>query len=160
MRLRIVVASEGEAFFYDTARFGPPLEPAGHWVDPKARLHDRDFNSDRPGRVFDHAASGGRRGSVAHHSTGGENRPRKREAALFARQLATQLSQERLLNRFDSLLLVAGPPFLGVLRKACPKSLQAAIVAEIPKNLVHERESVLHAHLQRSALRPWAGERP
>jgi protein required for attachment to host cells len=154
MRVRIVVADQSEARFYDIERPGAPLVLAGRITDPNAHLHDRDFKSDRPGRVFDHAPSGGRRGAVGHHSTGGERTPRVREALLFARRIAAELEQARLKDRFDRVILAAGPPFLGVLRESLTKVFHSRVAAEIPKDLVHAAESDLRAHLPREVFRP------
>ena len=73
MHLRVVVTDQSEARFYDTSSVNGPLQGAGILTDPKAHLHERDLVSDRPGRVFDHAAPAARRrGSVPRHATGGE----------------------------------------------------------------------------------------
>src|SRR5207302_2106517 len=102
MRVRIVVADQSEARFYDTEGLHGPLQPAGQLSDPKARLHDRDLESDRPGRVFDHAPlAAGRRGAVGHHGTEGERSPRKHEAVNLARQIADQLEAARREGQFD-----------------------------------------------------------
>ncbi len=149
MRTRLVIAGESEARFYDVENYDAPLALAAKLTDPKAHLHDRDFKSDRPGRVYDHASSGGRRGATAHHATGGERRPRKHEAVLFARQIAAELERARRDNRFDRVILAAGPPFLGVLRAALQKVFHSELAAEVPKDLVHEPEIQLRAHLRR-----------
>lgn len=148
MRIRIVVASQAEATFYDLLRIEDKLQIAGRLSDPLAHLHDRDFKSDRPGRVFDHAPlTGGRRGATAHHGTGGERRPRKHEAVLFAQKIATELEQARRNDRFDRLILMAEPGFLGVLRKALPASLDSVVIAEVAKDLARQPESAVRAHL-------------
>lgn len=148
MRVRVVVADESEARFYDTDGPGAPLRLAGRVMDPAAHLHDRDLKSDRPGRVFDRApAADARRGAVAHHSTGGESSPRKHEAQRFARQIVQELSQARQADRFDRLVIVAGPPFLGLLRAALPKSMRTSVLAEVTKDLVHQGDGVLREHL-------------
>jgi protein required for attachment to host cells len=153
MRTRIVVADQSEARFYDTEGFAAPLRLAGRLVDPAARLHDRDFKSDRPGRVFDHApAPTGRRGSVAHHATGGERRPRKHEAAIFARRIADELEKARREKSFDKVILMASPAFLGLLRAALPDALRAAITATVAKDLVHQPEKHVRAHLSELTL--------
>ena len=148
MRIRVVVASEAEAAFYDlSSRLGAP-RLIGRLSDPLARLHDRDFKSDRPGRVFDHAApAGGRRGAVAHHATGGERRPRRQEATLFARTIAEQLEQARVRDEFDRLVVMAGPGFLGLLRGALPEALRAQVAAEIRKDLVHEKPAAMGTYI-------------
>lgn len=161
MRIRLVVADQSEARFYDlSARRASPA-PAGarlqlieQLADPKAHLHDRDFSSDRPGRVFDHApAPAKRRGATGHHSTGGERRPRKHEAAVFAQQIAGVLERARRADEFDRLLIMAAPAFLGLLRKALPPSVRATVAAEIRKDLVHESPEALQAHVSADVLR-------
>jgi len=150
--LRILVADEAEARCYETAAIGAPLRLVDRTLDPQARLHDRDLKSDRPGRVFDHAAQmAGRRGSVARHSTGGESSPRKHAAGVFARHIVTRLEAAHRCGDFARLIVVAGPPFLGTLRAALPLSLRSLIVMEVPKDLVHEDEASLVAHLLAAA---------
>jgi protein required for attachment to host cells len=148
MPTRIVLADQAEARFYDVERIDEPLRLAGRLTDANAHLHDRDFKSDRPGRVFDHAAtSGHRRGSVAHHATGGERTPRRHEAELFARQIARELAQAQQDQRFERLVLVAAPQFLGILRSVLPKAVSARVVREVPKDLLHEPENTVREHL-------------
>jgi len=155
MRVRVVVADESEARFYDSASPDGALRLAGRLTDPAARLHDRDFKSDRPGRVFDHApVPGRRRGAVAHHGTGGERRPRKHEAARFAHEIAGELDRARREDRFDRLVVMAGPPFLGALRAALPEPVRARVMAEVPKDLVHQADSAVREALQRAASSP------
>lgn len=154
MKLRIVVADEANARFYDLERrmdLQPGrgiLQVSGSLADPAAHLHDRDFNSDRPGRKDDHAAlSGGRRGATAHHGVGGGQRPRQREAALFAQQIATRLEEDRARGAPEHLVLVAEPRFLGLLREALPAAMRQLVTEEIHKDLVHEPAEHLQAHL-------------
>jgi len=152
MRTRILVADQSEARFYDLQR-GTPMQIAGRITDADARLHNRDLKSDRPGRVFDRAAGpGARRGTVGHHATGGENTPRKHAAVLFARRIAAELERARRDKKFDRLIVMAGPPFLGVLRAALPAALRKVTVAEVGKDLVHQTESVVRAHLPTAAF--------
>lgn len=153
MRIRIVVASQAEATFYDLERIEDKLKLGGRLTDPSAHLHDRDFKSDRPGRVFDHAPlTAGRRGATGHHGTGSERRPRKHEAVLFAQKITTELEQAQREDRFDRLIVMAEPGFLGVLRKALTPSLTSAVVAEVPKDLAQQPESAVRAHLPPEAF--------
>ena len=148
MSTRVVVTDQSAARFYALDGARGRLRLIRTLSDPKARLHDRDFKSDRPGRVFDHAsAPGKRRGATAHHATGGERRPRQHEAQLFARQIAQELETAHQEKRYDRLILMCGPAFLGVLRAALSKAASAAVVAEVPKDLIHEPESAVLAHL-------------
>jgi protein required for attachment to host cells len=135
---RVVVASQGEASLFDV---GPAavVTSAGRLQDAKARLHDRDFSSDRPGRVFDRAPPAGRRGAGAHHATNGERSPHRHQAVRFARRIASVLDQGRRQNQFHQIVVVAEPRFLGVLREAMPAPLRRMIVSQVRKDLAHRR---------------------
>lgn len=148
MRIRIAVASRAEVTFYDMQHIGDELQIAGQLTDPLAHMHDRDFKSDRPGRKSDRAPlTGGRRGSTAHHGIGAEQHPRKHEATIFAKRIATELEQARQADRFDRLIVMAEPSFLGVLRQALPTALDSTVVAEVPKDLSYRPVSAVLAHL-------------
>lgn len=148
MRVRIVVADQSEADIYELEQRDIPPQLVQRLEDPDARLHDRDLKSDRPGRVFDHAAAaGGRRGAVGHHATGGERSPRKVEARRFARRIAEALDEARSENRYDRLVVIAPPAFLGLLREEMPAAVRAMLSAEVGKDLVHEPPEVLNGYL-------------
>lgn len=147
MRVRVVVADRAEVRFYDLEHPDSKLQLVGQMTDPEAHLRDRDYKSDRPGRVFDHAPSGARRGAVAHHGTDGERKPRKHEAELFARRIVDELERAQRQHRFDRLVLMAAPEFLGDLREVMPKPLSEAIAVEIRKDLVHQDELAIRQHL-------------
>ena len=153
MRVRILIADQAEADFYDATSAEALPTFAGGIGDPAAHLHDRDFNSDRPGRVFDHAsAARGRRGATAHHATNAERSPRKHEAEVFARRVAKLLEEAHREGAFDRLVVIAPPAFLGKLREALPEPLRAITAAEVPKNLVHQSPLRVLAHLPREVF--------
>jgi len=148
MRVRIVVADQSEADFYQLEQRDMPPQFVQRLEDADAHLHDRDLKSDRPGRVFDHAAAaGGRRGAVGHHATGGERSPRKIEARRFARRVTDALDEERRTGRYDRLVIMAPPVFLGLLREEMPAAVHELLSAEIGKDLVHEPPEALNEYL-------------
>ncbi|HUN25754.1 MAG TPA: host attachment protein [Steroidobacteraceae bacterium] len=148
MRIRIVVADQAEACFYDIAGAEDALQPVGRLTDPEAHLHNRDLTSDRPGRVFDHSPmAAGRRGATAHHGVGGERSPRKHEAELFARHIAADLEKAQATQQFDRLVIMAAPAFLGLLRAALPHSVRSRVAAEVPKDLAHQPPTAVREHL-------------
>ncbi len=75
MRIRIVVADQSEARFYDAEQRDTRRRSVGALTDPLAHRHDRDFKSDRPGRVYDHAPD---RGGTKPSSSPAESPPRSR----------------------------------------------------------------------------------
>jgi len=148
-RIRIVVADQAEAIFYDTPSLQAQPKEVAHISDPLAHQHDRDFSSDRPGRSYE---------SVGHarHAIERENDPRWQEAVRFARRISCRLDDALRKGEFDELIVVAGPPFLGLMRKEMSRPTRERVVHEIRKDLVHSPVESLRRHLPASAaeLRP------
>ncbi len=99
MSIRIVVADEASALFYDFAHrselrhLSSPLHISEQLSDPAAHLHERDLVTDRPGRKCDRAPlQGGRRGATAHHATGGESHARAHQTRQFVQRIAAALT--------------------------------------------------------------------
>jgi protein required for attachment to host cells len=139
-KYRILVADQAEAIFYDSATLRGAPKEVGRISDPLARLHDREFETERPGRS--HESMGATR-----HSIQGEETPRRTEAVRFARRIARRLDDARRKDEFDHLVVVAGPPFLGLVRQALSGPTRARVAREIPKDLVHSAPEVLARRL-------------
>jgi protein required for attachment to host cells len=148
-RIRIVVADQAEAIFYDTPSLQAQPKEVAHISDPLAHQHDRDFSSDRPGRSYE--SVGGQR-----HAIEREEDPRQREAVRFAKRISRRLDEARRKGEYDELIVVAGPPFLGLMRKELSRPTRERVVHEIRKDLVHSPVESLRRHLPESAaeLRP------
>lgn len=139
-KYRILVADQAEAIFYDAATLtGVPTE-VGRISDPLARLHDRDLTTDRPGRSYE--SVGGTRHSIRREET-----PRRTEAVRFARRIARRLDDARRKDEFDQLVVVAGPPFLGLVRQQLSRPTRARVAREIRKDLVHSAPGILARQL-------------
>jgi protein required for attachment to host cells len=148
-RIRIVVADQAEAIFYDAPSLRARPQEVGRISDPVAHLHDRDLMSDRPGRSYE--SVGG-----ARHAIERENDPRSREAIRFAKRIARRLDEARRHDEFEELIVVAGPPFLGLMRAELSGPTRKRVVHEVHKDLVHSPVEALWQHIPPSAaeLRP------
>lgn len=153
MHTHIVVADQARARFFDGETPATPLHLIAELSDSKARMHDRDFTSDKPGRTFNPgAATVGRRGTVRRSSTGGEKQAHRHEAELFARRVADALNVTRKSHPFERVILVAEPGFLGLLRGALPKEFESLHVTSVAKDLSHEPEEVVRKNLPEDAF--------
>jgi len=148
-RIRIVVADQAEAIFYDAPSLEARPTEVGRISDPIAHQHDRELASDRPGRSYE--SVGG-----ARHAIERENDPRWQEAVRFARRISCRLDDALRKGEFDELIVVAGPPFLGLIRSELSRPARDRVVHEIRKDLVHGPVEALRRHLPSSAaeLRP------
>ncbi|CAN5331619.1 hypothetical protein BH24PSE2_BH24PSE2_20750 [soil metagenome] len=127
----IVVAHSTEANIYTVDSPTGPLRHVAGFEHPESALRNRELETDRPGRAFDSAGEG-------RHAMSSEVEPAKQEAIRFARRLADELRAGRVAHRYDELLLVAAPEFLGLLRDALDDDTRARVSFELDKNLAHE----------------------
>ena len=142
--IRIVVADQAQAIFYDLSSLKERPSEVARMTDPSAHLHDRDFSSDRPGRSYE--SFGG-----ARHAIEGENDPRHRAAVSFAKAIAHKLELDRRNKEYEQLIVVAGAPFRSLMRAELSAGTQACVVHEVPKDLVHSPPEVLRDYLPSSA---------
>lgn len=143
-RYRILVADQAVAIFYDAPTLRAAPKEVARISDPLARLHDRDFGTERPGRS--HESQG-----AVRHSIQGEQTPRRTEAVRFARRIARRLDDARRNEEFEQLVVVAGPPFLGLVREELSGPTRARVACEIRKDLVHSPPQALARQLAASA---------
>ena len=143
-RIRIVVADQAEAVFYDTPSLAARPKEVGRISDPLAHEHARDLGSERPGRSYESVGS-------ARHSIARENDPRYQEAVRFARRISCRLDDALNRGEFEELVVAAGPPFLGLMRAEMSQQVKKRVVHEIRKDLVHGPVEALRRHLPESA---------
>lgn len=123
--VRVVVADERDATFFDLTKPQAPLEERGSLHNDSARP-DRELETDRPGRRF-----GGAHGN--RHAVDGERSTQRHETELFAKQVCQALDGARTRHEFDRLVIIAAPRMLGMLREALPAPCQAVVAAEVAK---------------------------
>lgn len=109
---RVVVADEYRATFYDREKKFSPLREVADFRNEAAREKIGDLLADRGGRAYDSHGQG------RHTMTNEKADPKAHSAVVFAKDLAERLGADRQKGRYDKLIVVAAPRFLGVLRPA------------------------------------------
>ena len=140
MNVRIVVADERKALFFDSSK-PSDLTPRGTVENPAAGLKDIDLESDRPGSRYGGGPTGN--GSGAHHGVDGERSTLRHELTMFAKQVGQHIDADRVSRKFDRLVLVAPPKMLGLLRQSLPTQSQSLLAAEIAKDLAHHAPAAI-----------------
>lgn len=75
-----------------------------------------------------------------------EQTPRQTDEATFAKQLTQALHKMLTDKEFEEMVLVADPQTLGQMREAMHKTLAAAVLRSLPKNLMnHSSEEIAEA---------------
>jgi protein required for attachment to host cells len=132
----IIAADESRARVLQVA--GPDrLDEIDDLVNPSGRAQDRELQTDAEPRFNGHGGVG----KAGSRSTGGPASDREAQRAVehsvhtFAREVGRYLDRARLDHRFDQLVLMAPPKFLGALRKELHKEVEKLVADELPKDL-------------------------
>lgn len=127
----IVVADAGKARLFARNKKFSKLEEIESLVHPESRLRRQDLVTDRPGQVQESRTPG-------EYSAGEGTDPKEVEAQTFARELARHLHEGRQASRFQHLVLLAEPHFLGILRKSLDGATAKSVAAAEAVNLTRE----------------------
>lgn len=106
-------------------------------VNPAGRAQDRELETDAEPRFSGH----GGLGKPGDSPTSGPPSDPERQGAVehsahaFAKEIARYLDKARVERRYDQLVLVAPPKFLGALRKELHKEVAKLVADERPKDL-------------------------
>jgi protein required for attachment to host cells len=145
--VRVVVADEESATFFDLPHARARPRDRVVLLNDAGGLHDRDLESDRPGRGAGHEGGG-------RHAYDGERSTERHQTAQFAKRIARAVDDGRARNEFARLVIIAGPRMLGLIRSALPDNCRHVVAAEISRDLAHSdtarardavpREAFLH----------------
>jgi protein required for attachment to host cells len=141
MNVRIVVADERQASFYDAVTPKSPLTERASLHNERSGKRDIEMESDRPGRRFGGTGVGGAEGH--HHGVTGEKSTVHHELTLFAKEVARKIETDRARNEFDRLVLVAGPKMLGLLRQSLSNPTQSMLAGSISKDILRQGPEVI-----------------
>jgi protein required for attachment to host cells len=109
------------------------LDEVENLLNPEGRMNDRELTTDAHPRF---------RGTGGPGSDRQEMPAVEHAVELFAKRVGDYLDKARVAHRFDELVLVAPPKFLGALRKELGKEVEKLVSDELPKDLswFNERE--------------------
>jgi len=128
-RTWVVLADEASAKLYESKAAERNWKLVAEMSHPESRAKESELVSDKPGRVQQ---------SEGYRSAMEPPTPRKKvEVDRFAREVAQTLDDAAAKRAFDRLILVAAPPFLGVLRQHLSGRVQKHVVATIEKDYLH-----------------------
>jgi len=136
----VVVADHRHARIYEFEQPNGALVEVQHLEQLDARRRKGELVSDRPGRAFSSVG-------VRRHGLEPPVDPKEQENIRFAKQVADQLEAGRVEGRFDSLILVADPQVLGLLRQKLTPACRELIREEISKNLGRFNAREVRSHL-------------
>jgi len=120
----VLVADAARARTFAADLMLESLLPLEGWVHPQSRVKAKDLVAGDRGATRE--GPGGAHSRFERHTD-----PRVVEAVRFARELAIMLATARAERRYERLVLVAPPVFLGHLRAELDAATARAVIAEI-----------------------------
>jgi len=135
----ILIADSTRARVFTADSSASPLEEIEGFTHSESRLHDREITSDLPGKIKSTGAGG--------HAFEQPTDPKKHEIDNFAHSLAQHLEKAYNENRFEQLLIVAAPTFLGLLRSHLSEQVKKRVRFELNKELTLLSADDIRQHL-------------
>jgi protein required for attachment to host cells len=135
----ILVADNVHARIFTTDTPSSALQEIEDLTHTEGRLHDREITTDLPGRIKNTDGSG--------HAFEQPTDPKKHEADSFAHRIAKHLEAALNANKFEQLLIIAEPSFLGLLRNCLPELVKHHICFELDKNFTTLSAVEIRKHL-------------
>ena len=136
----ILVADHARARLFELAGSDAKLVEIEAFVNPDGRGPERNQTTDRPPRV--HESMGATSHAIAPHTS-----LHDKSAERFAQELHASLERGRVAHRYERLVLVALPQFLGTLRAALGKHVRECVVVEIPHEMTTSAADEIRASL-------------
>ena len=135
----ILVANNTHARIFTAQTPSSSLEEIEDLTHMEGRLHDREMTTDLPGKIK--STDGG--GHAFEQATD----PKKHEADNFANRVAKHLEAAHNADKFEQLMLIAEPSFLGLLRSHLPDHIKQHVCFELDKNIATQTAADIRKHL-------------
>lgn len=128
MSMWILVADEARARLFSREQKLGPMTEVADFANPEGRMSGQDFMHDKPSRVQESA-------STARHAIESGMTHEQKVSRRFAKELADKLNEGRVGHRYEQLVMIAAPKFLGRLRAELDPEVTKLLVADAPKEL-------------------------
>ncbi len=136
----ILVADSSRARVFTAETPSSPLQEIDDLAHPAGRLHEQRMTSDLPGKDNGNIGVGG-------HSYQDQTGPKEQEAIDFAKRVSEYLEDGKTTNRFEQLLIISAPAFLGTLRTQLSAQTRNCICFELDKNITTHSADDIRRHL-------------
>lgn len=124
----IIAADESRARVLQVTGREQRLTEIEDLVNPAGRMQDKELQTDAEPRFNGRPGGGPGSDREAHGAV-------EHSVGVFAREVGRYLDKARMEHRYDQLVLVAPPKFLGALRKELDKEVEKLVADELPKDL-------------------------
>ncbi|MGR9099595.1 MAG: host attachment protein [Gammaproteobacteria bacterium] len=136
----ILVADSCRARIFTADTPSSALREIEDFAHAEGRLHEQSMTSDLSGRDPGLGGTGG-------HPYDDKTGPKKQEAVTFAKRIARHLDEAHNERKFDQLLVISEPSFLGKLRNEFSDQVRNVICFELDKNITQHNAGEIRRQL-------------
>lgn len=136
----ILVADSSRARVFTAETPSSPLQEINDLAHPAARMHEQRMTSDLPGKDNGNIGTGG-------HSYQDQTGPKEQGVIDFAKRISEYLEEGKNAHRFEQLLIISAPSFLGTLRNQLSAQTRNCICFELDKNITAHSAEDIRSHL-------------
>lgn len=138
----VVIADRSRARVFQTEGNLDGLHEVQDLLNPQGRLSNAELRRDAKGRYY---GKGER--NQAHTAEPRISR-QEHDEEMFSRELSQLLERGCDDRRYDSLVVIAPPEFLGMLRKQLPKRVEQRVTLQLDTGLANWGERDIRAYLK------------
>lgn len=143
----IIAANRVRARLFELDERQHSLSEIENFSNPEGRAPAGSRGENRPPRTFDSMGS-------ARHAIEPHTEPVLKYGERFARRISSVLEDGRTHHKFDRVMLVAPPRFLGHLRDCMPGNLKGCVVREVSKDMTRAKTEAI----RKLATEPFQGK--
>lgn len=136
----ILVANAARARLYENTGIGKGLKLLSELEHPQSRQKGSELVSDRAGFMQSSGNGHGARQPAID--------PKQNEAEHFAQEIAHTLETGRGQNKYERLILVAGSPFMGILKARLADQVSTLISDTLDKDYTAATDREIGKHLE------------
>jgi len=137
-----LVADASRSRILETSLSDPSLREIDARIHPASRMHTSELVADGAGRTMKGL------GRETHSAMEPRTSRHEVEVRAFALDLVHHLNESLRAGRFDALVIVSPPRFLGILRENLTHELLAVVTATVAKDYTHSSVSQLRDGLE------------
>lgn len=138
----VVVADRSRARIFQTDGGADRLHEIEDLLNPEGRLDEADLRHDAKGRYF------GKGERHQGHTAEPHVTKEEHDEEMFSREVGQLLDHACDARRYDSLVMVAPPEFLGLLRKQLSKRVEQRVTQQLDTGLANWNEQQIRDYLK------------
>lgn len=127
----VLIASTSKAKIFEIAKNNHKFKLVLELENPKAKMKNKDLESDRPGVT---------RGPSGRTALRAKKGTQDHEMEVFSKQILDEITKGKNQHQFDRIILVVDPGFEAHLNNHMKDQIKKSIFQRIPKNYMNTPE--------------------